>query len=106
MDGVAYPIEIAVSASLPVSVLLGRDVMETVSLSKAKHKAVGTHGEVVKEAMAVVKRAQASKKCEEETQLMEREREEAAAATPVTDPAGEDPAETPMAQDELKTKYI
>ena len=67
---------------------------------KLQHKAVGMHGEGVKEVMAIVTRAQASKKRTEETQLREREKEEAAVTTPVMDPAGEDPVETPMAPDE------
>ena len=78
MDGVAYTLEVAVSASLPVSVLLGRDALEIVSLGEAKHKAVGMHGDMVKEVMVAVTRAQASKKHTEETQLIEREKEEAA----------------------------
>ena len=99
VDGVAYILEVAVSASLPVSVLLGRDVPEIVSLSEAKHKAVGMHGDGFKEVMEVVTRKQASKKRTEETQLIEREKEEAVVTTPVTDPAGEDPVETPMVTD-------
>ena len=71
---------LAVSDSLPVSVLLGRDVPDLVNIGKTKCKfsCVG-----VRDVTAVTTRAQARAKRAEESQLAEREQREAAVTTEV-----------------------
>ena len=60
VEGVMYTLEVAVSDSLPVSVLLGRDVPDLVNIGKTKRKfsCVG-----VRDVMAVTTRAQAGEAC-------------------------------------------
>eukprot|EP00731_Ephydatia_muelleri_P007395 Em0003g1643a len=80
VEGVTYTLDVAVSDSLPVSVLLGRDVPDLVNIGKTKRKfsCVG-----VRDVMAVTTRAQARAKRAEESQLAEREQREAAVTTEV-----------------------
>ena len=80
VEGVTYTLDVAVSDSLPVSVLLGRDVPDLVNIGKTKRKfsCVG-----VRDVMAVTTRAQAWAKRAEESQLAEREQREAAVTTEV-----------------------
>ena len=75
---VMYTLEVAVSDSLPVSVLWGRDISDLVNIGKTKRKfsCVG-----VRDVMAVTTQAQARMKCAEESQLAEREQREAAVTT-------------------------
>ena len=80
VEGVTYTLDVAVSDSLPVSVLLGRDVPDLVNIGKTKRKfsCVG-----VRDVMAATTRAQARAKRAEESQLAEREQREAAVTTEV-----------------------
>ena len=82
INGAVYEVEAAVSRTLPVPVLLGRDVAQLVEILRE-------HTPLEGEALKTVTRAQAKQQDEAETEQLRKEREAQVAPTP-GDPEDED----------------